>query len=1009
MAGSFQPSSRGSRGSSTSRARGWRGSRTSRRSRGTSKGSTRSQGSRQQSTVPSETTSSRVSSTPLPVRRKITFTAPQRSIRPHSAAQSSSRDVQNEHAQSSGTTDPPGTDEDLDDLNEIVMAVDLRDRGTVGCSYYVAREEKLYFMEDMKLGGVEVVDALKLHIEPTIVLVSTRADDTLIDRLDPEARSRGSVEDSDQFSLPFLLEVRPSSEFSYEAAKSRLVNLHMGADDGPHVAFAVPGDVLGTDVHFDEEGGFARRQGQFLRLSGWIDIESRLTVGCAGAVITYLQRRRAAGFLPGDNAASAFFRITAVEMFSLKGSMFINADTLLSLQVIQSETHPHSHNQGPTKGTSGSKEGLSVYGLFHHLARTPQGKYLLRQYFLRPSMDKAIIDERLDTISILLRPDNMAAMDDLVSNLRMIKNVRLVMINLRKGISGGSSKGGVKRGVWATLREFAYHTLKIRDAFQDVSGAERLPVRGKIFEQFEPYLLAQVGRKIQDVIDFEESARELRTCVLPGVDEELDNMKRTYGGLEDLLDKVATNLASEIPQALNINVNVCSFPQIGYLVAVPIDPVTNTSVWEGTAEEPWQRRFNTENRAYYKNRQTLEMDDYFGDLHGQICDKEIEIVHDLAQSILEYEKLLTTVSDICGELDSLLALAQGARQYNLARPQVTEENVIKIEKGRHILQELTVPSYVANDVHLVGGRGAGRSESEMVNIPVSNTSRRLTEDPEDGPSMLILTGPNFSGKSVYLKQVALIIYMAHIGSFVPAERARIGLTDKILTRIATRESVSRIQSAFMIDLQQISIALTLATRRSLLIIDEFGKGTESDDGAGLACGVFEHLLSLGDGRPKVVGATHFHEIFESGFLEPRPALSFGHMDVRIDTEAAEVENQIVYLYSFCKGRSISSFGTCCAAMNGIGPEIIQRAEDLILVAMRDGNPAAAYVKIPQEDVSELEDAEHIARDFLQATMANDPRQLLEDILTVSATTTSRSKWTGAEDTSTENREIGTSS
>jgi DNA mismatch repair protein MSH5 len=124
--------------------------------------------------------------------------------------------------------------------------------------------------------------------------------------------------------------------------------------------------------------------------------------------------------------------------------------------------------------------------------------------------------------------------------------------------------------------------------------------------------------------------------------------------------------------------------------------------------------------------------------------------------------------------------------------------------------------------------------------------------------MLVLTGPNYSGKSVYLKQVALIVYMAHVGSFVPADSAKIGLTDKILSRVTTRETVSRTQSAFMIDLQQISLALSLATRRSLLIIDEFGKGTESSDGAGLACAVMEYLLSLGSERPKVVGATHFH-------------------------------------------------------------------------------------------------------------------------------------------------------
>jgi DNA mismatch repair protein MSH5 len=124
--------------------------------------------------------------------------------------------------------------------------------------------------------------------------------------------------------------------------------------------------------------------------------------------------------------------------------------------------------------------------------------------------------------------------------------------------------------------------------------------------------------------------------------------------------------------------------------------------------------------------------------------------------------------------------------------------------------------------------------------------------------MLILTGPNYSGKSVYLKQVALIVYMAHVGSYVPAESAKIGITDKILSRVSTRETVSRIQSAFMIDLQQISLALSLATRKSLLVIDEFGKGTDSSDGAGLACAVFKYLLSLGIHSGKVLAATHFH-------------------------------------------------------------------------------------------------------------------------------------------------------
>lgn len=162
-----------------------------------------------------------------------------------------------------------------------------------------------------------------------------------------------------------------------------------------------------------------------------------------------------------------------------------------------------------------------------------------------------------------------------------------------------------------------------------------------------------------------------------------------------------------------------------------------------------------------------------------------------------------------------------------------------------------------NDTVIIGGAGDNRSDAQSQRGS-SSYPQSSTVSQDDGPSMLVLTGPNYSGKSVYLKQVAVIVFMAHVGSFVPAENAKIGLTDKILSRVTTRETVSRAQSAFMIDLQQMSLALNLATHRSLLIIDEFGKGTEASDGAGLACAVMEYLLGSGDKRPKVIGATHFH-------------------------------------------------------------------------------------------------------------------------------------------------------
>lgn len=274
---------------------------------------------------------------------------------------------------------------------------------------------------------------------------------------------------------------------------------------------------------------------------------------------------------------------------------------------------------------------------------------------------------------------------------------------------------------------------------------------------------------------------------------------------------------------------------------------------------------------------------------------------------------------------------------------------------RHPLQELIVPSYVPNDAYLVGGQADSaetqRPSSEYSSLTASVTAAGPTPA---GPTMLMMTGPNYSGKSVYLKQIALIVYLAHIGSFVPAKQAEIGITDKILTRIATRETVSSTQSAFMIDLQQICMALTLATNRSLLIIDEFGKGTNSFDGAGLACGVFEHLLNLHDRAPRVIAATHFHEIFENGFLPVRPSLSYQYMEVRLDTNAAHFEDQITHLYRVRNGRSIASYGTSCAAMSGISTEIVSRAHDLIELALKGEDLTAACATLSRDEASDLE-------------------------------------------------------
>ena len=136
----------------------------------------------------------------------------------------------------------------------------------------------------------------------------------------------------------------------------------------------------------------------------------------------------------------------------LRLSRYLSSETLTALQIIHAESHPNSLNQGPTNGASGSKEGLSVYGLFHHYARTPQGKYLLRQHFLRPSLDLDTIAARHTAISVFLRADNGPHVENMNKSLKSIKNIKPVLMHLRKGMSNGGGKNGISNGVWSSLR-----------------------------------------------------------------------------------------------------------------------------------------------------------------------------------------------------------------------------------------------------------------------------------------------------------------------------------------------------------------------------------------------------------------------------------------------------------------------------------------------------------------------------------------------------------------------------
>lgn len=268
-----------------------------------------------------------------------------------------------------------------------------------------------------------------------------------------------------------------SSEFNHQTAIEKLTKLKLNCYSHPSLVMNMAGDsALEADI---SGSAFGSNQGN-LRLGSLINLSSRLSVslpnsaisnqglfltpsqiGCAGAILSELQRRRASECLYRDQDVSAAHAIRTITMFDLANSMFLNDDTLDALQILRSESHPDSQKGGPDKSSSGAKESLSVYGLFQRHARTPQGKAKLKQTFLRPSTDMGLLGERHRIIAILLRPENSETFTMIIKHMRMIKNMKAIMSHIQRGVDKPSSLAPAKRGVWKSLQRFSKFTVEL--------------------------------------------------------------------------------------------------------------------------------------------------------------------------------------------------------------------------------------------------------------------------------------------------------------------------------------------------------------------------------------------------------------------------------------------------------------------------------------------------------------------------------------------------------------------
>ena len=342
----------------------------------------------------------------------------------------------------------------------------------------------------------------------------------------------------------------------------------------------------------------------------------------------------------------------------------------------------------------------------------------------------------------------------------------------------------------------------------------------------------------------------------------------------------------------------------GKRVADPITPAVFTNFKTGERNNQLTWIFNQRTKSYFKHEVMKSLDASYGDLKTEISIRQKAILVNLEEDILQYEMDLLQLSIAIATLDAYMSLGEIALQNKLVCPLITDDEVIVIKNGRHLLQELTVDAFVPNDTYITREK-----------------------------CISIITGPNGSGKSIYLKQVGLIVYMAHIGSFVPCEKAIIGLTDQVFTRIFTEESATDYHSSFTSDVTQVSRMLNHHSRKSLCLIDEFGKGTDPYDGIALLAAVIKNLA---ESHVKSLFSVHYTEVLQGRILPSSVSNCINcfcmdtikETNANIPSDSLFQENKVIPLYKLKYGIDKEAFGIECAEAMGVLPSVIQRAREI---------------------------------------------------------------------------------
>src|SRR4051812_7360969 len=501
-------------------------------------------------------------------------------------------------------------------------------------------------------------------------------------------------------------------------------------------------------------------------------------------------------------------------------------------------------------------------------ASTPMGARTLRQWLLSPLIDLRMIDARLDAVTVFLeKPTAREALRDALSGVRDIERL--------------AAKAAAGRSTPRELRALGDSLSRLpatRAALDDTNLAGRLKSLVDEWDSCDDLASMIRSSLVEDApITFGDEP-----AIASGVDAELDSLRELRDGGKDLIARIQ----SDERERTGISSLKVGFNRVfGYYIEI-----TKSNLHLVPAD--YQRRQTITNGERFVTPALKEHESRVLTTAERIETRERELFDELRTTIAGHIARLQRVSRALGELDTLTTFAEVAAREDYARPVVDEGFDLEIIGGRHPVVERMMPrdKFSPNDV-------------------------RLIKDAR----VIILTGPNMAGKSTILRQIGLIVLMAQIGAYVPARAARVGIADRVFTRVGASDNLVRGQSTFMVEMSETSAILHMATARSLVLLDEIGRGTSTYDGVSIAWSVTEHLHDRVGA--KTIFATHYHELTQ--LADELSGLRNFNVGVR------EVGDQIVFLHRLMPGGADRSYGIEVGRLAGLPPSVIARAKAVL--------------------------------------------------------------------------------